>query len=657
MINISLKNETLAREHWGGKRERGGKNSGVSSECGADSMGGSVEVGRAQEARRLAREQSTQQALQSLTPAELRKLLGKLETDALELSSMRPKDSYVYDFSEALDDYTQSYDDAIISLMQRQTGRAVYALSVFFSALTAIESAIWMPFVLFSLGYDRFATIATHLLLALALISQIPKRFLWRPRPWMIGRAKGIRKDPTSSFPSRGVTCAIVFPLTILLGIEAETGRRIPILVYLVSILVLVACTFWARVHVGAHYPTDAFGGMLLGIFVVLVGLHSLRFHDLMQCSTNNSMYPSDAARVLTHDNWSAAASHIWPALLIGALFSSVLALLSAVAPVHFWLKNNYVYGLLLSSLTVRYAFLCPQAHGFGFAPMEALTFGTHVRRILMGGAFIGLSFLLKPLRRFKAAWMLNAQRMAKFSLIYVSRQIGCLCAILVSTQAYTTGAGIALTHREAACSLATPRATMSLLASAIARPFSEVGSQASELGNPNDEIFSEYGERSLPPPGDRRAGEKQRSTREHGAGAGPFLLSGLLGVFQSKQHDGGSAEAAAAAAAYGIDESDARSINKLNKRQLFIALTMRISDLRADKLRMEREMALAQEAMTQNSRELARIQSQLDEALTHAHQLEQKNAMLQLVCSIGSLLAISTTAVLVSGMWDKHRN
>ena len=359
--------------------------------------------------------------MEQLTPKELEKLLRKLETDSLDYSSIRPSHPYVYDFSDRLDDYLQQYDDALIALMQRNSGPYIYAVSVFFSSLTAIEAAIWMPFVLFSLGYDRAGTITTMFLLTLALISQIPKRFLWRPRPWMIGRARGVRKDPTSSFPSRGVACAIVYPIMILLGIEQEMGVQIPLWIYLASVLGIVISTFFARVYVGAHYPTDGFGGMLLGVFIVFLAVHSIRLFNTLQCPTSSKMYPEDVGMMLSKENWDALYPLLRKPLWMCALASLALAVVSGSAPVHFWLKNNYVYGLLLSCLSTRYVFLCPGMHGAGLAPLSTPDWMTHITRILLGGTFIGLSFLVKPIGKSSAAWTVPLQRLLKFLVMYVA--------------------------------------------------------------------------------------------------------------------------------------------------------------------------------------------------------------------------------------------
>jgi hypothetical protein len=61
----------------------------------------------------------------------------------------------------------------------------------------AIETGIATPFVLYVLGFDGLATELSYLMLLLALFSQIPKRFLWRYRPYMVGRALKVISNNT----------------------------------------------------------------------------------------------------------------------------------------------------------------------------------------------------------------------------------------------------------------------------------------------------------------------------------------------------------------------------------------------------------------------------------------------------------------------------
>lgn len=101
------------------------------------------------------------------------------------------------------------FDDALIRICQRFHSKPVQWFSKVVSAFSTIEIGMTVPFLCFFLGWDAAAQIWLSFALALAIIPQLPKRFIWRPRPYMAGRAKKFGKEHTSSFPSRAVTVRI----------------------------------------------------------------------------------------------------------------------------------------------------------------------------------------------------------------------------------------------------------------------------------------------------------------------------------------------------------------------------------------------------------------------------------------------------------------
>lgn len=109
----------------------------------------------------------------------------------------------------------------------------------------------------------------------LGFISQIPKKFIFRPRPWMVKRARPIRRDKTSSFPSRAVVCAVVFSWLIAQSLAREEAVSTPVnpIILWLAILIVAALTAFARINVGAHYPSDTIFGFLLGCAILRVGL------------------------------------------------------------------------------------------------------------------------------------------------------------------------------------------------------------------------------------------------------------------------------------------------------------------------------------------------------------------------------------------------
>lgn len=58
------------------------------------------------------------------------------------------------------------------------------------AVITTIEISIAIPMVLYATGWDGLATALTYLAITTTFTSQIPKRFVWRFRPYMVGRAE-----------------------------------------------------------------------------------------------------------------------------------------------------------------------------------------------------------------------------------------------------------------------------------------------------------------------------------------------------------------------------------------------------------------------------------------------------------------------------------
>ena len=112
----------------------------------------------------------------------------------------------VYRVPESFDNYWRSFDDKIISIIQFKTNILFFIISIIITIFTTIEIGILAPLILFILELDQFACYVMWVMLSLSILSQLPKRFMYRKRPFLAGRAIRIAKDKTSSFPSRAVT-------------------------------------------------------------------------------------------------------------------------------------------------------------------------------------------------------------------------------------------------------------------------------------------------------------------------------------------------------------------------------------------------------------------------------------------------------------------
>lgn len=262
---------------------------------------------------------------------------------------------YQLRFPEALERAFAPLDDAVVRVVQKRTSGAIHWFVMSLTFFSAIEGSLSVPATMYALGYDRAAGLCFSVLWVLCIVSQIPKKFIFRKRPWMTGRALPIRQDRTSSFPSRAVVCAVVFSWLIAQSLFDEqilTYERPSTLVWL-GIVFVSAITAFARINVGAHYASDTICGFFLGVAVINMG----KWHEQIWQSCGCRV--EDVHRVTAE--MSAAENQGWSRFsVLRMIFSTLISYgLTLVSIQGFWVKCSYVYGLLLSSATFRAAFMC----------------------------------------------------------------------------------------------------------------------------------------------------------------------------------------------------------------------------------------------------------------------------------------------------------
>lgn len=291
-------------------------------------------------------------------------------------------------FSAAVETLLAPLDDALIPPAQRLWRSPPFrALFLLITTLTAIETALILPSTLYALGHDAAAGLSTSILLTLALLSQVPKKFIWRRRPWMASRALPFRRDKTSSFPSRAVVCGVVFAYlaTTAPRLASPTLAPFPPAFVAGAIGLSAAFAALARVAAGAHYPSDCLCGVVLGVAIVNLGA-GLEVRWLSAgCGVVASAAQSAARALPAPLSMTSRFHHIhfpdlplpesvtvasWANLRTRVLYTRLLVCLGAsyvltlLSIAGFWVKCSYVYGLLLAPATFRYVFLASAATG-----------------------------------------------------------------------------------------------------------------------------------------------------------------------------------------------------------------------------------------------------------------------------------------------------
>lgn len=272
-------------------------------------------------------------------------------------SPIPPPTRFQLPFPTVLERAFAPLDDRVISFCQSRTDGFIHFFSMALTFFTAIEVSLVAPPTLYALGYDAAAGLCSSVLLVLGVVSQVPKKFIYRPRPWMVGRALPIRQDMTSSFPSRAVVCSVVFSWLFAWSLQLEglLTTPLPAFVLWLCVLCIGALAAFARINVGAHYPSDTALGFVLGCLVVNLGT---RLEAWWRTTCPLQSLPATSEQVVLSGWWQVIRWTSYEKLIIFTLASYAMTLLSITG---FWVKCSYVYGLLLSSAAFRATYVCAQ--------------------------------------------------------------------------------------------------------------------------------------------------------------------------------------------------------------------------------------------------------------------------------------------------------
>ena len=275
-------------------------------------------------------------------------------------------------YADATDEHLRLPMPATELLVNSNCTRLGVSLAKFITAATALEPALLSPMFFLMIGQDTYASIAAMAMLVLTTFSQIPKRFMFRPRPYMVARARGFAKDPTTSFPSRAVTCGTVYATLASFAVvnyrsdfDALFDRWSWWLV--TNSLVTTVLTMWARVFLGAHYPSDCLFSLPQSVIIMGIAISLFYFEKylcgscfrVLEGATHPECYNEDTFSVYRDGTWEMVYGNVI-AMLVLSIGGTACVLAASQPPVAFWDKIHYVYGLLLPCMAFRLMFTCP---------------------------------------------------------------------------------------------------------------------------------------------------------------------------------------------------------------------------------------------------------------------------------------------------------
>jgi len=278
-----------------------------------------------------------------------------------------------------------------------------------------------MPYVFFILGWDQLAIEFTYLVLLTTTISQIPKRFVWRFRPYMVHRARTVRKDGTSSFPSRAVTCSVVYTYALCFAYNHLLNPKHLISWWMPLVLVIaITASSVARILLGVHYPSDCVSGVLQGLFITGIGAATWKL-DVIGCSScaHYGCYTTDSNML----SWTNLALNWWM-FSIALAVMTVVAVLSIVRPLQFWVKCDRVYGILFPCMLFQLVFLCPRTSHTSLPPPPHAEWYTYMFGILTAvvATFAGIKLKCHSLLRYSWVFMFVFACLVGWRLTITSR-------------------------------------------------------------------------------------------------------------------------------------------------------------------------------------------------------------------------------------------
>ena len=247
------------------------------------------------------------------------------------------------------------------------TNKVLVFLALLYTSLTTIELGVFFPLFLFMSGWDEIGTLTLLVNSFAAVFSQVFKRFVWRPRPWMCGRAITVKRDKTSSFPSRAVVCAVVYAY----GFSHlfYPPHSVPLSFEFGLILAFAVGAGVSRIFVGAHFASDCIAGFVLGATFCSIGSGFNRLFEGSCGGCYARLQPNCYAETLAQEldfHGFLRANMLTMGLTSG--LSIIVVGLAMSSPLHFWTKCTSIFGILFPCFAFRLVLLCPSHNTEGLA-------------------------------------------------------------------------------------------------------------------------------------------------------------------------------------------------------------------------------------------------------------------------------------------------
>jgi membrane-associated phospholipid phosphatase len=367
--------------------------------------------------------------------------------------NLKPDEKFIYDFRPEWEETFRSIDDYLIGIGQhfhlkhkgskatslnKFMGLLFKAFSWFVTFICRVENLSSVNLFVLALGYDHIARFLTIIGMISGLFAQVPKRFLFRRRPYMVGRALPSGKLDTSSFPSRAVTCSVVYAFTAIYCYNYQTeiagnqpGAGFGMFSSAILLLLAFLSSSFARIHLGAHYPSDCLGGLTLGLIISLTSWLLFQIPNIFGCPScfADQCYPRGLdPHLMTPSNFELQNIGLGATV---AIFVGIFLVLSSSPPLVFWNKSAPIFGTICACVVAEIFMVCPKGDSKGLiANSNPISVGSFLLAACVAGFQLITAFVCTKTSKIIRKLPIVAYTLANV-LVYLFFGLGLLYVII----------------------------------------------------------------------------------------------------------------------------------------------------------------------------------------------------------------------------------